>query len=205
MRVLVVGTLPRGIRRAEDRLLEAGHDVVRCHEPGDTSFPCAGLVEGRACPLEEGPVDVVVDARDRPWPRPSPFEDGAICALRRHVPLVVLGTALHPFEQWVTRGIDDIVDLAPACEEAAAAALPRHGEVATAAAREIVELAGIDPDGTAATVRHQRGALLVELVLPPHAEGVQGNVVARLITALRGLDPHARGIDVSITEPGGRA
>ena len=70
MRVLVVGTMPAAIGRAEDQLHAEGHDVVRCHEPGRPSFPCAGLIEGRVCPLEDDPVDVVVAARDRPWPRP---------------------------------------------------------------------------------------------------------------------------------------
>jgi hypothetical protein len=202
MRVLVVGTMPNGIRQAEEVLHGAGHEVVRCHEPGDTSFPCAGLVEGRECPLEGGPVDVVVSARDRPWPRPSPFEDGAICALRRHVPLVVLGTALHPFEQWVTRGVDDADELVTACSEAAAAPLAGHGDVASAAARVRLERAGVDPEATATTVRHVRGRLAVEVTLPPGTDELRGNIVASVITALRGFDRHAPGIDVSVADPG---
>jgi len=200
MRVLVVGTLPGGMRRGEDRLLEAGHEVVRCHEPGDPSFPCAGLAEGRTCPLESGPVDVVVTARDRPWPRPSPFEDGAICALRRHVPLVVLGTAVHPFESWVTSRIEDDRDLVPACEGAANAPLGRHSAVAAAAAAGVLERADVDSSGAAASVRHDRGRLRVELVLPPHPDRMESNIVASVLSALREIDPHAAGIEVSLTE-----
>jgi hypothetical protein len=198
MRVLVVGTLPGGIRRAEELLVEAGHEVVRCHEPGDMSFPCAGLIEERGCPLEQAPVDVVVTARDRSWPRPSPFEDGATCGLRRHAPLVVLGTALHPFEQWATRGVDNDADLVEACEEAAAAPLPRHSEIATEAARGVLTRVAGEPTDSAAIVRHQRGRLIVELDLAAHPEEVEGNVVANVIAALRSFDPHAAGIDVSI-------
>jgi hypothetical protein len=200
MRVLVVGTLPGAMRRSEERLGEAGHEVVRCHEPGDPSFPCAGLVEGRVCPLESGPVDVVVTARDRPWPRPSPFEDGAICALRRHVPLVVLGTAVHPFEGWVTGRVDDDRELVRACEDAAASSLARHSAVAAAAAQTVLERAGVDPEGVAASVRHDRGRLRVELVLPPHPDQLESNVVASVLSALRGLDPYATGIEVSIAK-----
>jgi hypothetical protein len=200
MRVLVVGTLPEGMRRGEERLGEAGHEVVRCHEPGDPSFPCAGLVEGRVCPLESGPVDVVVTARDRPWPRPSPFEDGAICALRRHVPLVVLGTAVHPFESWVTARVDDDRELVRACEDAAAASLTRHSTVAASAAQTVLERAGLDPEGAAASVRHERGRLRVELVLPPHPDQLESNIVASVLSALRQFDPHAAGIEVSIAE-----
>jgi hypothetical protein len=111
---------------------------------------------------------------------------------------VVLGTALHPFEQWVARGVDDDADLVDACEEAATAPLPRHSEIATDAARGVLERVGVDPADTTVIVRHQRGSLLVELDLAPHPDGVEGNMVANIITALRSFDPHAAGIDVSI-------
>jgi hypothetical protein len=150
-------------------------------------------------------VDVVVTARDRPWPRPSPYEDGAVCALRRHVPLVVLGTALHPFEHWVSSGVDDVNHLVDACESAAVAPLVHHGEIASGAATAVLEMAGVDPAGTTASVHHQRGRLRVELALPPHPEGVESNVVASVLTALRELDPHAPGIDVSLVEQRDRA
>jgi hypothetical protein len=201
MRVLVVGTLPGAIERAATRLRGAGHDVIRCHEHGAPAFPCAALVEGRVCPLEAGPVDVVVTARDRPWPRPSPFEAGATCALRRHVPLVVAGAVLDPFERWAIREINGDDDLAQACEEAASAPLPRHGEVATASAREVLEQAGVNADGAAATVCHERGHLHVVLELPESARALDSNVAVRVLGSLRALDPHATGIDVSVTHP----
>jgi hypothetical protein len=173
--------------------------VVRCHEPGDGPFPCAALVEGRSCPLEGAPVDVAVTARDRPWPRPSPYEDGAVCALRRNVPLVVtgVGVSLDPFEKWATAETDRDEDLVTACEAAAIAPMARHGEVASAAAREILDHAGCPPDEVDAKVCRQRGGLRVELVLPPAADDCESAITARVLTALRALDPHATGIDIS--------
>ena len=131
MRVLVVGTMPRVVDETARTLGAAGHSVVRCHE-GAHAFPCVGLEPGRACPIDEGPVDVVVAARDRAWPRPSPFEDGAVCALRRHVPMVVTGptTDLHPYEPYGAREVPPDGDLVTTCEEAAAAPLEGHGRVA---------------------------------------------------------------------------
>jgi len=200
MRVLVVGTLPSAVDRTEAQLVAAGYDVVRCHEPGERPFPCAGLIDGRGCPLEADPVDVVVTARDRPWPTPSPHEDGAVCALRRHVPLVVTGSgASDPFERWTTREVCPGDDLAAACVDAARAPLRRHGEVATAAAREVVAQAGIDTGDVYAVVHRARGVLKVTLTLPGRAADVGGNVTARVLTALRELDPHAAGIDVDVT------
>jgi len=199
MRVLVVGTVPSAIRRAEAVLRDGGHETVRCHEPGDASFPCAGLLEGRHCPLEGAVVDVVVDARSHPWPRPSRFEDGATCALRRHVPLVVLGTALQPFEPWVNRGIDDEADLVTACECAASAPQRRHEHVATKTAGNLLARARIDATDVRATVRRERGVLKVDLMLPAKAARLESTAVAKVLSTLRELDPYATGIDVSVT------
>ncbi|SRR6266511_6411982 len=203
MRVLVVGTMPGAVERAAAELAGAGHDVLRCHEPGDPPFPCAALVEDRTCPLEAGPLDLVVTARDRPWPRPSLYEGGAVCALRQLVPLVAVDARINPFARWTVRDVGRDEDLAAACEEAATAPLPRHGEVATAAARGVLEDSGVDPSGAGAVVRRVRGALEVAVSLPDGATGFEGSVAARVITALRELDAHATGIDVGITKGGG--
>ena len=199
MRVLVVGTEPSGIDKAATRLRSAGHDVVRCHERGEAAFPCAGFDEARGCPLDEAPVDVAVTIRSGPWPRPTPFEEGSKCALRQFVPLVVVGTPLHPFDDWATRAIPDDEALPEVCEDAASAPLLRHGEIATAAFREVIELAGHDAQQVSATVHRRRGRLLVTAHLP---EGIdhtlRSNVVAHALTALRKFDRHAGGIDVSM-------
>jgi hypothetical protein len=200
MRVLVVGTEPSGIEKAAGQLHDAGHDVVQCHGRGETPFPCAGLDEERGCPLEGAPVDVTVTVRTHPWPRPTPYEDGSKCALRRHVPLVVLGTALHPFEGWAIRAIDDEDALVEACEDAARAPLFRHGEVATKALRDMPAFATRDPADVSVEVHHRAGRLVVDLHLPWDVDDqVRSSAVARVLTVLRELDPYALGIDISTT------
>jgi hypothetical protein len=200
MRVLVVGTLPPAIDQVAEVLVGAGHEVGRCHEGADPPFPCAGLLEGSACPLEESPVDVIVTARNRAWPRPSPYEDGAVCALRQHVPLVVVAppSPAQPFVPWATKTIGWADNLVAACEEAASQPLEPHGEIASAAMCEMLERAGRSTEGAGAEVWRQRGSLKVLLRIPDTDAAMESSITARVLTALRMFDTYARGINISM-------
>ena len=174
MPMLVVGTLPRAIEPAVTQLEDASQTVARCHDSGARPFPCLALSEGRVRPLEEAPVDVAVTVRNRAWPRPSPFEDGAICALGCRIPLVVAGiTALYPFDRWSARTLEDGSDLVAACEQAAAAPLPRHGEVTGQAARQVLAAASRPPiwrpacGGARAGCKPRSPSPLAALTSPP--------------------------------------
>jgi len=204
MRVLVVGMMPSEAERMAARLVVAGHDVVGCHDAGEAPFPCVGLGGARQCPLDQDSVDVAVTVRARPWPRPSPFEDGAVCALRRHIPLVVAGNPVHPFGRWATREIEIQDDVVAACEAAARAPLSEHSEVATDAAREILRCSGMDPAGASATVRRERGRLRVAVALPERDRELDAQVAVSVLAALRRLDTHSDGIDISIEFGPGR-
>jgi hypothetical protein len=200
MRMLVVGTLPSAIEPAVTRLEDASQTVARGHDSGARPFPCLALSEGRVRPLEEAPVDVAVTVRNRAWPRPSPFEDGAICALRRRIPLVVAGiTALYPFDRWSARTLEDGSDLVAACEQAAAAPLPRHGEVTCQAARQVLAAASRAPD-LAAGVWRRQGGLQAEVTIPAGCADLTTKVAARITGALRQFDGFATAIDVRVTE-----
>jgi hypothetical protein len=200
MRTLVVGTVPSALEAAVTQLAEAAHDVVRCHDPGAGPFPCRALREGQTCPLEAEPVDVAVTVRSRAWPRLSRFEDGALCALRRRIPLVVAGTtALQPFGRWSSRTVEDGADLVTACEAAAAAPQMEHGEVTRQAARQFLVAAGRDVD-VEATVWRRRGGLRAEITLPAGCADLAAKLAARVTSALRQFDRSAAGIDVGVTE-----
>ena len=199
MRVLVVGSVPVSAQSATDELEAAGHEVLRCHEEAGPAFPCAALAEGRRCPLEGEPIDVVLDVHDARTMAPSAYEDGVACAIRQHVPVVVVADGKHPYERWSTRHVSSEADVVWTCEAAAGSPLPEHSELASRVAVESLERAGIPPRGASATVHRERGSLKVMLSLPPaHPEGLEQMVVARVITALRRHDRAARGVDVTI-------
>lgn len=197
MRVLLVGTLPSAIDRTEAVLRSGGHEVVHCRDEHVGTFPCTALTERGSCPLEAAAVDVVVTARDRAWPRPSPLEDGAICGIHRFVPLVVHGTTvLEPFEQWAVAETTTEDELLGAVEAAAGAPLPEHGAVAGETARDLLATQGLPGDGTTAEVRRSGNRLVVTLGLAPDAEPYAAGITVKILTALRSLDPYAAGIDV---------
>lgn len=113
MRVLVMESDPHAADEASKRLHSAGHDVERCFERDLGSFPCKALHAGGRCPLDDGPIDVAVVVRGHAWPRPTPLELGAVCALRAGVPLVEAGiTVFSPFHRWVAAMVDgdEVVD-----------------------------------------------------------------------------------------------
>ncbi|HEY2428701.1 MAG TPA: hypothetical protein VGI06_07215, partial [Acidimicrobiales bacterium] len=98
--VLVVGTDDWAIEQGAGSLVAAGHQPLRCHEPGEPAFPCNALIAGRTCPLDTG-FDVVVTVRGRPAAQPAPAEFGVVCAVRTGHPLVVAGlTTGNPFGPW---------------------------------------------------------------------------------------------------------
>src|SRR5688500_13217404 len=156
LRVLLTETDKGACDPVAQRLEAAGHEVLRCHEPGAPAFPCVGLADESGCPLE-GSVDVVVAVRARPHPKPTPLEDGVTCALRSHVPLVVSGNdGLNPFEEW-TRIAADQDDTVEAAEWAAHAPLIGPTRTATSEAQRMVGLLGHEAHGVEAVVRRVDG------------------------------------------------
>lgn len=119
VKVLVVGTHDWAIEQAAASLEGAGCSVLRCHEPGQPSFPCNALIEGRTCPLDAG-FDVVVTVRARPLGSLAQSEFGVICGLHHGMPLVVAGVAPdRPLGPWASETVGQGDDLASACIHAA--------------------------------------------------------------------------------------
>lgn len=103
-----------------DVLSRAGHDVVRCSEPGQPAFPCSGA-DG-SCPLD-GSVDVAVVVHDRPSAELAVGEIGVVCALRDGIPVVLAGNhSQSAFASRCDAVAADTQDVPAACERAVAAA-----------------------------------------------------------------------------------
>jgi hypothetical protein len=115
--VLVVGTDDWAIEQLGASLSGARHAVLRCHEPGEPTFPCNAFIPGRTCPIDAG-VDVVVTVRARPRHEPAPGEMGVVCAVRAGAPLVVAGmTHDNPFAQLAPRIVEPGGDVASVCAD----------------------------------------------------------------------------------------
>ena len=136
--------------------------------------------------------------RGRPYPTPTRQEDGAICAIRRDVPLVVAGDlASNPFAPWSTE-VERLSELPIACESAVTESRPRLSAVATAAVATALEAFGL-PDSVGSAEVHGRGDdLSLVVTLPPEAGDVGPAAAVRVLDALHRSAPSARTIDVAI-------
>jgi hypothetical protein len=167
-------------------LRAAGHEIVRCSDPGHPGFPCVAL-DG-TCPLDAG-VDVAVIVHDRPSTDIAMGEVGAICATRDRIPVVLAGNHVYsPLRDRCDAVADTIDEIPAACERAAAAAADR-------AAEYVSFLAGAE--ATVTRVGHDVKVLLA-------AEATDGQAVLAHQAASR-LFRSSRSIDVGRRpQPAGR-
>jgi hypothetical protein len=195
MRVLVAESDRGAADHVITDLQGAGHHVVRCHEPNLPAFPCNALCDGGTCSLDTGDgIDVVLDFRVHPYPRPTPFEDGVSCALRRHVPLVIGGTsALNPFAKWTTDVAIDDDRVVEVCEQAADAPRERLATAVRDAVRTIMGHETLD-----VSVRRSGARLKATVVIPDDSDEVEGQLAVAVAGALRARDPWIGGIDVAV-------
>jgi hypothetical protein len=196
MKVLVLESETGAAAIATAQLERAGHQVLRCHEPGARAFPCAGLRD-EGCPLERECVDVALTIRARPLGQPTRLEDGVSCALRHRIPVVVGGrTTTNPFSPCrVTVAGRDVVQ---ACERAATGSLEQHEEIAQRTLDESLRRAGEAREPARAEVTRRSGGLRATLHFPRGTpERLRAMASVRVVGALRSFDPHAGGIDVA--------
>jgi hypothetical protein len=181
-------------------LERSGHEVVRCFEPGGHAHLC-NAVAGDGCPLRSQPIDVALTVRHQPTIRPTALEQGITCALQRHIPVVVAGmTLLHPF----ATGEHDVVEcsadaVVATCERVASAPLGPHGRAATAALQAFCAQHGVSTNADAEVLR-ERDRLVVAAHAAQLPSSLHGMAAVRVLSALRELDPDARGIDVAFPD-----
>lgn len=115
MKVILTGTEGWAIDGVARDLRQRGHDVLLCSEPDAAVFPCIGLSETAACPIDDG-AEVIVTVRAHPIPEPTRREVSITCALLRGLPLVVAGsTVLNPFESIASAVIEGYDGIDEAC------------------------------------------------------------------------------------------
>lgn len=199
MKVLVLEEETGASCEAALGLAEAGHVVVRCHGADEPAFPCRGITESH-CPLDEGDVMValMVQAKSGAVASGDAAEDGARCALRRHIPLVVSGSAGHsPMEPWASAVVRNDESVAAVIETVGRQPSLRHGDVAEGAFAGVLEAHGLDPALATAVVVRDGTDLHVELrTTAPVERQIMEIASVRVAGALRRFDPFPRVIDV---------
>jgi hypothetical protein len=189
MRVLLTESDAEASQLAADVLREAGHEVVRC-TADEGGFPCRGVAQGD-CPLDEA-VDVAVSAPAGLPPEPEAGELGVVCALRRHIPLVVVSPdgSTWPASRYEVSARSDLV---AACARAAAAPLPRHSSVAQDVVRQVCG------DDATATVLRDGSRLWIRLRVPDGTDRkVLDAAAVRAEAAVRQVDRSAAIVDVTV-------
>jgi hypothetical protein len=195
--VLVIGG--RSSEDAATTLTARGHRVHRCHEIGEDAFPCVGLTEPDACPLE-GAIDVALLVRRGVHPHPRPEEDGVRCALRAGVPVVEDGLdVLDPYADWIARRVERHGDLVAAC---VAAADRRYDELEGLIRDRIARLTatlGVDPSEVVCRFLPEPGALRVDLTVPgPIEPRMQQALAVRVLDAVRATGRTYGQVDVDV-------
>jgi hypothetical protein len=199
--VLLLASDDEQLPAVEAALDDAGYEVRRCVEPGQPTFPCAGLDGGAGCPLDDGRVDVALDVRVHPWPHPTPREVGVRCALRRSVPLAVAGRVPgNPFGRWADAVEEGTTDVAALCERAIASSLERHRHAVIRAVSTVLAVHGDETPAVAAEI-DRRGGRLHATITAAVPDALRTVAVARAGSALRGVDREAKAIEIDLRQP----
>lgn len=194
MRVLLVDGDPAEGDVVATQLADAGHDVVRCFGPDDTHL-CRGVALREECPVDSGAVDAAVLVRGENH-TPLLREMGAVCALRRRLPVVEAHShGEPPFDGWATPTGEGVVE---AVEEVASDELHGH---AVAVEAVLVTVPAVVRLGRLPGVAVEREAsrLLLTLTVPADMTVEDTNsVVTWGVRALRDYDPYASVVDVVV-------
>ena len=194
MDVLVPDTRSATAAEVVRNLESRGHRVHACvQEPAQE--PCAQVSTG-TCPLDAAPVDVAVAVGPPPDSR---LADGAVCAARRMLPLVLVGApADHPLSRWASARAG-VTDGASAAEEVVARPLASQTDAASRALLHELRRQGSESANAAVAVYRRDGGLVVELRHDSAMSRTQAERLASQVArAVRRHDRWARDIEVTV-------
>lgn len=196
MDVLVPDTRSAAAAEVAEGLRARGHRVHACvQDPADE--PCAEVSAG-LCPLDAAPIDVAVAVGRPP---DSQLADGAVCAVRRLLPLVLVGApAEHPLERWTSARADVAGEVASTVAEVAQRPLAPHSDAARRALLHELRRHGSDSAVAAVSVHRRDGGLIVELRHDSVMSHTQAErLAAQVARAVRRHDRWARDIEVTVS------
>jgi hypothetical protein len=190
----------RGAAADAARAVEAaGHTTSRCHDDDSHGFPCRGVLDPAACPLD-GHLDVALVVRRRIAPRPTPLEHGVSCAIRAGVPLVEVGPdVFDPYEPWLGARADGGADVVATCEAVGGAALDDLRRAILRVASPLLTGLGLSPHEVACRVEHGAARLHVRFDLPlAVGPGIEQALAVRVLDAVRTVGRTYGAVGVSV-------
>lgn len=194
MRILLVDGDRSEASVLAGQLGERGHEVVRCF-PEHGMGLCIGVEHPENCPVESLGCDVALVVRE-PSEDPTLREMGAICAVRRHIPLVeARPDPESPYSAWSTPTGTAVVEAVEDFDSGF-----RPGLVA-AVERKLAAVPAVRRMGHIPTVAVRRigSAVHLSLTLPAEASRTdEESIVTWAVRALREADPHSATADVTI-------
>lgn len=175
------------------QLSERGHHVVRCFPPEGDSV-CVGASDPTLCPVESLGCDVALVVRE-PSSVPGLREMGAVCAIRRHIPLVeARPDGDSPYGRWSTPTGTAVVEAVEDLDSGARPGLVAAVEECLASLPAVIRLGHLPT----VAIRRQGTRLLMSVTLPPEATRAdEESVITWAVRRLRELDPHALTADVT--------
>ena len=194
MRILLVdGDKSEGVVLA-GQLSERGHDVVRCF-PLEGHALCVGASDSSKCPVESLGCDVALVVRDDEE-EPGLREMGAICAIRRHIPIIeARAESKSPFADWSTPAGTAVIEAVEDFDTGARPGLVTAIEARLATLPAVIRLGQLPT----IAVRHVGSRLLMNITLPPGATPAEEeSIVTWAVRCLREQDPYALTADVSV-------
>lgn len=208
MRVLIIEGHDRDAEVAVEALLEAGHDVTFCHEPGAAALDCNGMPGRAGCPLDHGGIDVAVLGRTAPLTRglatgsdPGVREAGAGCAHRHRIPVVIAGppgAATRP--SWASDMVSAAdPDLVARIDAAAVRGRIPLVDAAEGAARAVLDSVGLSQAPVVGrVVREDRRMRVTIDVAAELDDRLRESIGVRVVGAVRALETTSPSIDVQV-------
>jgi hypothetical protein len=133
-------------------------------------------------------IDVALLVRPHVEPRPTPLEDGVICALRKGIPLVEDGPdLLDPYDPWVAERVATELDVVAACNRAAERSLEPLRTAILDRIGVLTRGLGLRADQIGCRVQPEGTALRVEVLLPVAVDRhLEQALAVRVLDAVRG-------------------
>jgi hypothetical protein len=174
--------------------------VHRCHEGSGPAFPCVGLADEHACPLDS-PIDVALLVRRGVSPAPTATEDGVPCALRAGIPVVEDGTdLLDPYSDHVTTRVGTDESVVEACRRAIAGAMePLEAQVA-AALVPFLESNGLTGDAVRVQLEPKGDVLRIHLSAEGLSSTLTGQLSVKAVDTVRAMRRSWASIEVTTAD-----